>query len=113
MWYLNLEVPKWHLKFRSELFQRIDRTEQKLLEYDIKFKEVFSALETTPPKKGIFYDGQVFDAYTFVSDLVRNAEKLIILIDNYIDDTILTLFSKRNKTVTTIFILNKSQNNYN
>jgi len=50
-----------------------------------------------PPNQGIFFNGQVFDAYTFVSDLIRSAKKSIILIDNYIDDTVLTHFTKRKK----------------
>jgi len=102
---INIQIMRAFVQMRKfisknvELFQRIDRTEQKLLEYDNKFKEVFNALETKPPGKGIFFNGQVFDAYTFVSDIVRSAKKSIILVDNYIDDTILTLFSKRNKGV--------------
>jgi len=105
---INIQIIRVFVQMRkfisknAELFQRIDRTEQKLLEHDVKFKEIFSALETTPPKKGIFYDGQVFDAYTFVSDLVRSAKSSIVLVDNYIDDTVLTLFSKRNKEVKVI-----------
>ena len=51
------------------------------------------------PKQGIFYDGQIFDARKFVSGLVRSAKKSIILIDNYVDDTVLTLFEKRKKGV--------------
>ncbi|OQA96304.1 MAG: hypothetical protein BWY22_01788 [Bacteroidetes bacterium ADurb.Bin217] len=57
-----------------------------------------------PPKQGIFFDGQVFDAYTFVADIIRLAHTSIILIDNYIDDTILTLLAKRKEKVqATIF----------
>ena len=52
-----------------------------------------------PPNQGIFFNGQVFDAYKFVSDLIRSANKSVILIDNYIDDTVLTLFTKREKGV--------------
>ncbi|HQO93119.1 MAG TPA: ORF6N domain-containing protein, partial [bacterium] len=52
------------------------------------------------PKQGIFFDGQIFEAHKFVSDIVRSAEKSIILIDNYVDDTVLTLFSKRKQGVT-------------
>jgi hypothetical protein len=52
-----------------------------------------------PPKQGVFYDGQVFDAYTFTSSLIRNAKKSILLIDNYVDDSVLTILSKRNKNV--------------
>ncbi len=63
-----------------------------------------------PPNQGIFFNGQVFDAYTFVSDLIRSAKKSIILIDNYIDDTVLTHFTKRKKGVAfTIFTKNISK----
>ena len=48
-----------------------------------------------PPKQGIFFDGQIYDAYTFVADLIRKASRRIVLIDNYIDDTVLTMLSKR------------------
>lgn len=52
------------------------------------------------PKQGIFFDGQVFDAYVFVADLIKRAKKNIYLIDNYVDETVLTLLSKRAKNVT-------------
>ena len=51
------------------------------------------------PKQGIFFDGQIFDAYTFVGDLIRSAKHSLMLIDNYVDDTVLTHFTKRNKNV--------------
>ena len=51
-------------------------------------------------EKGIFYSGQIFDAYTFVSDIIRSAKSSIILLDNYVDDTVLTLLGKRNNNVT-------------
>src|SRR3989339_778545 len=83
------------------VFQRLDKVERKQLEADEKFERVFRALESndTKKEKGIFFDGQVFDAYTFIADIVRKAKRSIILIDNYIDDTVLTLFSKRKKGV--------------
>jgi hypothetical protein len=85
----------------AQLFQRMDRTEQKLLEHDTKFDKVFNLIEKKEitPEKGIFFEGQIFDAYKFVSDLVRSAKKSIILIDNFVDDSVLTLFIKRNKNV--------------
>ncbi len=86
----------------SSLFlQRLNQVEQKQVENEHKFEQVFNALENKEkiPDRGIFFDGQVFDAYTFVSDLIRKAEKSIILIDNYVDDSVLTLLSKRNKQV--------------
>ncbi len=51
------------------------------------------------PTQGIFFDGQVFDAYTFVSDLIRSARESIVLVDNYVDDSVLTLLSKKRKNV--------------
>ena len=85
----------------AQVFQRLDKVEQKQIEYDAKFEEVFDAIQSRDlkPEKGIFFDGQIFDAYKFVSDLIRTADKSLILIDNYIDDSVLTLFSKRNKNV--------------
>jgi len=61
----------------------------------------------TLPKQGIFFNGQIFDAYKFVSDLIRSAKTSIILIDNYIDDTVLTLFMKMKKKVKVIIYTKK------
>lgn len=85
----------------AALFHRLDKVELKQLETDLKFEEIFKALEGGKLKseKGIFYDGQIFDAYTFVSDIVRSAKKSIILIDNYVDDTVLTLLGKRKANI--------------
>jgi phage regulator Rha-like protein len=85
----------------ATLFQRLDRMELKQLETDQKFEQVFKALESRNPipEKGIFFDGQVFDAWTFISDLIRSAKISLVLIDNYVDDTVLKLFTKRNKGV--------------
>lgn len=85
----------------AAIFQRLEKLEHKQLETDKKFEQLFNAIESKEiqPKQGIFFDGQIFDAYKFVSGLIRTAKKSIILIDNYIDDTVLTLFSKRKKEV--------------
>ena len=89
----------------AQLFTRIDIVELKQVEQKIetdkKFDQVFDALEKTetPSKQQIFFDGQMFDAYKFVSSLIRQAKKKIILIDNFIDDTVLTLLGKRNSNV--------------
>jgi len=62
-----------------------------------------------PPNEGIFYNGQIFDAWVFVSELVKSAEKLLILIDNYIDESVLNLFIKRKENVEVkIYIANLS-----
>ncbi|OFV19250.1 ORF6N domain-containing protein [Chryseobacterium sp. M5] len=86
----------------SSLFYRLDNIELKQLEADQKFEEIFKALESDKlrSEKGIFYNGQVFDAYAFVSDIIRNAKASIILLDNYVDDTVLTLLGKRSDNVT-------------
>ncbi|MCW8895057.1 MAG: ORF6N domain-containing protein [Sulfurimonas sp.] len=85
----------------AELFQKIENLEKRqiLNEYnnDEKFNKLFDAIEdkSIKPKQGIFYDGQVYDAYIFVSDLIKCAKVSIVLIDNYCDDSVLTLLSKR------------------
>ena len=80
----------------ASIFQRLDNIEYKLLRHDENFDKVFKAIESKyiKPIQGIFYDGQIYDAYIFVNDLLRSAKKEVVLIDNYIDDTVLTLFSK-------------------
>ncbi|WP_444647624.1 ORF6N domain-containing protein [Flavobacterium columnare] len=95
----------------TSLFHRLDKIELKQLEADQKFEEIFKALESDKlhSEKGIFYDGQIFDAYTFISDIIRSAKISIILIDNYVDDTVLTLLGKRGQSVTaTIYTKNIS-----
>ena len=80
---------------------RLSSIENKLIEHDQKFNKLFSALENSElPQRGVYFDGQVYDAYQFVSDVIKNAKSSIILIDNYIDDSVLTLLSKRKKNVT-------------
>lgn len=77
--------------------QRIENIEAKLIEHDQKID--FFVKTALPPVEGIFYDGQLFDAYKFASDLIRTATKSIILIDNYIDDSVLMLLTKRKPNV--------------
>lgn len=93
----------------ASVFQRLNQVELKLLENDEKFDRLFKALEAGRPEpdKGIFFDGQVFDAYAFVSDLIKRAEKEIVLIDNYLDESVLTLLTKRQAGVKAI-LYNKS-----
>ncbi|MBD3905588.1 ORF6N domain-containing protein [Chryseobacterium muglaense] len=90
------------LMSNASLFHRLDKIELKQLEADQKFEEIFKALESDKLQsdKGIFCNGQIFDAYTFVSDIIRSAKISIILIDNYVDDTVLTLLGKREQSVT-------------
>ena len=76
---------------------RIERLEQRVTKTEEKID--FFVRTALPPMEGIFFDGQIFDAYTFVSDLIRSAKKSIVLFDNYIDDTVLTMLDKRKPKV--------------
>lgn len=78
------------------MYERFERVEQRLSQHDEKFEKLFNALERTDekPKQGIFFDGQIFDAYIFINDLIREAKHSLVLIDNYIDESVLTLLSK-------------------
>ncbi len=84
----------------NALFYKIDFLEKRQISYEIKtdtkINQILNALEdkTLKPKQGIFYNGQIFDAYVFVNDLLKLATTEIILIDNYIDETVFTIFSK-------------------
>jgi len=77
--------------------QRFERLEYRVAETEKKID--FIVRTELPPKEGIFYNGQIFDAYKFVSDLIETAKKEIVLIDNYLDTNVLTLLSKRKKGV--------------
>jgi len=88
----------------ANVFARLDSVERRQITFESKternFEKVFQAMEAgEPPKQGIFYEGQVYDAYTFACDLIRKAKESLILIDNYVDDSVLTLLSKRTNGV--------------
>jgi hypothetical protein len=92
------------IQHNANIFTRLDFVERRQIAFESetekKFERVFRALEVgVAPKQGVFYDGQVYDAYTFVADLIRKAKIRLILIDNYIDDSVLTLLTKRHKGV--------------
>ncbi|CAD0000863.1 ORF6N domain-containing protein [Flavobacterium salmonis] len=105
---LSVEIMEAFVEMRrmlisnASLFHRLDKIEIKQLEADQKFEAIFKALESDKlhSEKGVFYNGQIFDAYTFISDIIRTAKISIILLDNYVDDTVLTLLGKRNNNVT-------------
>ena len=103
---------------QAQVFQRLEVVERNQLalntsqaelsaqvaENNKKLEEVFRRLDdhSENPEKGIFYDGQIFDAYTFINERIREAKKRIVLIDNYVDDSVLTMLDKRNKGVEAI-----------
>ena len=90
------------------IHQRVEILEKKVNSIEIKNNEFELLLNTNlPPNQGIFYDGEVFDAYVFVNKLIKSAKKSIVLIDNYCDETVLTLLSKRQAKVKASIYLNK------
>ena len=91
------------------IFQRLETLEQKQFSNDEKFNKLFEAIEekSIKPTQGIFYDGEVYDAYLFVSNLIKRAKESIVLVDNYLDESVLTMLSKRQTNVTaTIYTKN-------
>ena len=96
----------------AQVFQRLDRLELRQIDTEHKIEEVFAKLEekSIDPKPQVFFDGQIFDAYEFICDLIKSAKKRIILIDNYIDDTVLTMLDKRKKGVTATVYTQKVNN---
>ena len=80
--------------------QRLERLEQRVTQTENKIE--FFVKTSLPPVEGIFYDGQIFDAYKFVNDLIRSAKQRIVLIDNYIDDSVLQMIDKRQNSVSAV-----------
>ena len=109
-----VEMRRFFLQ-NSTLFEKVNRLELRQLahiaESDEKFNKLFNALEksstTDLATQGIFFEGQIFDAYAFVSALIRKAKKSINLIDNYIDESVLLLLGKRKSGVSAIIYTGK------
>ena len=103
------------LASNAQVFQRLEVIEHHQLELaahqadtDHRIEEVFQLLDASQqPAQGIFFDGQIFDAYTFVSDLIRSAKKSIVLFDNYVDDTVLVMLDKRGDKVSATIYTHK------
>ena len=88
-----------------EMFARLDRVELKQLETDRKLEEVFNYIASnTEVKQNVFFDGQIYDAFSFIVGLVKKANKEIILIDNYVDVNTLNILCKKNKSVDVVII---------
>jgi hypothetical protein len=89
----------------NQRFERIENDvhylKDKVQEFDLQIKT------SLPPNEGIFFDGQVFDAYVFVSDLIKSAKKSVVLIDNYVDESVLSILSKRNDDVSATIYTSK------
>ena len=92
----------------ATIFKKFSKIEETLLSHDNDIEKIFNIIETRAikPKQGIFFNGQIFDSYKFVVNLIKEAKNSIVLIDNYIDETVLTLFSKNQEVDITIFTKN-------
>ena len=99
------QILKDYLLKGYALNQRMNRIEDNVQKLAEKVEGIDLQIQANlPPNQGVFFKGQIFDAYSFVSDLIRSAKQSIILIDNYIDDTVLTHFTKRKKSVSLTMI---------
>ena len=95
------------------MFNRLTTVEYKLLEHDKKFDEVFDELQKNKEKafkEKIFFDGQIYDAYSLIIDIIRSAKSKILIIDNYIDDTILEMLAKKNQDVKVVILTSNKTN---
>ncbi|MCF7913109.1 MAG: ORF6N domain-containing protein [Candidatus Cloacimonetes bacterium] len=97
------------LAANANIFYRLDYLEKRQIESDDIINQILDAIEKKEilPKQGLFFDGQIFDAYVLLSEIIRSANQLIRIIDSYIDDTILTLLLKRNEKVEVRIYSNK------
>ena len=89
-------VEKRQIETEEKLNRNLVQIHEKLDVHEKNFEKVFDALEAADlPKQGVFCDGQIFDSYKFVSDLIRKAKTSIVLVDNYVDDTVFLMLDKR------------------
>lgn len=96
---------RWATSVLKEYMLRGYSVNRRLMEHEILLNEYGSKIDffvrtSLPPVEGVFFDGQIFDAYTFASNLIKSAEKTLVLIDNYIDESVLLMLSKRKGGVT-------------
>ena len=95
----------------GQIFERLTNIEYKLLEHDKKFNEVFNQLQVEENiKQKIFFEGQIYDAYSLISDIIKKANKKILIIDNYIDDSVLKMLTKKNNNVEVVILTSDKSN---
>lgn len=99
------------LMINGQVFERLTSMEYKLLEHDKKFDEVFNQLQLEENiKQRIFFDGQIYEAYSLIVDIIRKANKKILIIDNYIDDSILKMLTKKKNSVEVVILTSDKSN---
>lgn len=99
------------LMLNGKVFERLTNIEYKLLEHDKKFDEVFNQLQLEENiKQRIFFDGQIYDAYSIIIDIIKTANKKILIIDNYIDDSVLKMLAKKKNNVEVVILTSEKSN---
>ena len=99
-----IEMRKF-ISSNGPIFERLTKVEYKLLEHDKKFNEVFNQLQLEENiKQKIFFEGQIYNAYSLIIDIIKKANKKILIIDNYIDDSVLKMLAKKNNNVEVIIL---------
>ena len=99
------------LSSNGQLFERLTNVEYKLLEHDKKFDQLFDQLqEEENIKQKIFFEGQIYDDYSLMIDIIKKASKKILIIDNYIDDSILKMLTKKKKNVEVVILTSNKSN---
>ena len=99
------------LMINGQVFERLTSVEHKLLEHDKKFDEVFNQLQLEENiKQRIFFDGQIYDAYSLIVDIIKRANNKILIIDNYIDDSILKMLVKKKNNVEVVILTSDKSN---
>lgn len=99
------------LMVNGQLFERLTNVEYKLLEHYKKFDKVFDQLQNEENiKQKIFFEGQIYDAYSLIIDIIKKANKKILIIDNYIDDSVLKMLTKKNKNVEVVILTSNKSN---
>ena len=105
-----IEMRKF-LMLNGQVFERLTSVEHKLLEHDKKFDEVFNQLQLEENiKQRIFFNGQIYDAYSIIIDIIKKANKKILIIDNYIDDSVLKMLTKKKDNVEVVILTSDKSN---
>ena len=99
------------LMLNGQVFERLTNVEYQLQEHNKKFDEVFNQLQLGENiKQRIFFDGQIYDAYSIIIDIIKKANKKILIIDNYIDDSVLKMLAKKKNNVEVVILTSDKSN---
>lgn len=105
-----VEIRKFIME-NAPILERLTNVEYKILEHDKNFDKLFNALQTDGNfKQKMFFEGQIYDAYSLIIDIIKKANNKIIIIDNYIDDSVLKMLAKKNKNVEVMILTSEKSN---